>query len=223
MFPQGVGCSQTAKHKEHQLSTLRRTTHRGDFVKLVIVSGMPGAGKTELATVFGNHGVPIVVMGDVIRREATRRGLSPNPANTRKIMLELRDEHGPGAVAEQCIKELKKADAPLVVIEGCRSIVEVEVFDRYADAVTTVSVHSSPRTRFARLVARGREDAPRSWDEFRERDLREISVGLGGVIAMSDIMIVNEGSVEELRQVAEEIARRFIADAGGNPVPRETH
>jgi hypothetical protein len=32
--------------------------------------------------------------------------------------------------------------------------------------------------------------------------LREISVGLGGVIALADTMIINEGSIEELRQIS---------------------
>jgi hypothetical protein len=35
--------------------------------------------------------------------------------------------------------------------------------------------------------------------------LRELSVGLGGIIALSDTMIVNEGTLEEFRRMAKEL------------------
>ena len=178
-------------------------------MKLIIVTGMPGAGKSEVADVFRRKGHPIIVMGDVIRKETKRRGLEANRENTKKIALELREKGGPGAVANQCIEEMKEASADTIVIEGCRSLPEVDVFDDYAEAVTIVSVHSSPKTRFTRLKNRGRDDAPLEWESFRERDLREISIGLGGVIAMSDIVLINEGTLEELHKASEEILKRF--------------
>ena len=178
-------------------------------MKLIIVTGMPGAGKSEVADVFRKNGHPIIVMGDVIREETRRRGLEANRENTKKIALELREKDGPGAVAKHCIEEMKKTSADTIVIEGCRSLAEVDVFDDYAEKVTIVSVHTSPTTRFTRLKDRGRDDAPLEWVSFRERDLREISIGLGGVIAMSDIMLINEGTIEELQKLSEETLKRF--------------
>ena len=69
-------------------------------------------------------------------------------------------------------------------------------------------MHSAPVTRFNRLKARGRKDAPLDWNSFRERDLREISVGLGGVFALSDLMILNEGTIEELRESARGVVEK---------------
>lgn len=178
-------------------------------MKLIIVTGMPGAGKSEVADVFQKNGYPIIIMGDVIREETRRRGLEANRENTKKIALELREKDGPGAVAKHCIEEMKKASSDIVVIEGCRSLAEVDVFDDYAESVTIVSVHTSPTTRFTRLRNRGRDDAPLEWASFKERDLREISIGLGGVIAMSDIMLINESTIEELQKASEEILKRF--------------
>ena len=179
-------------------------------MKLVVVTGMPGAGKSEVADTFRNADVPVIVMGDVIREEVRKRGLEPDPANTKKVMLELRDENGPGAVAMQCIDNLKQTTAELVVVEGCRSVAEIRVFDDYSEKVITVCVHASPATRFERLRARGRDDDPRDWSVFRERDIREISVGLGGVIALSDIMLVNEGTVNELHELSQNVVKRFL-------------
>jgi len=39
--------------------------------------GLPGSGKGEAANVAESAGVPVVVMGDVIREECRDRGLDP--------------------------------------------------------------------------------------------------------------------------------------------------
>jgi len=170
---------------------------------------MPGAGKSELATAFRELSIPVIVMGDVIRTETKSRGLEPNPENTKKVMLELRKLCGPGAVAKHCLDSLRELSSNTIVIEGCRSIAEVDVFDDFADEVIIVCVHTSPKKRYERLRERNRADAPPSWEVFKERDLREISVGLGGVIALSDIMLVNEGTLDELCKESKKIAKKL--------------
>ncbi|MFW9931167.1 MAG: AAA family ATPase [Candidatus Thorarchaeota archaeon] len=179
-------------------------------MNLVIITGMPGAGKGVLADAFREAGIPVIVMGDVIRTETQQRGLEPNPTNTKKVMLELREIDGPGAVALRCVQELRTVLSPTIVIEGCRSIAEIDVFDDYAKRTTIIGVHASPSLRFQRLKDRARKDAPPEWNVFRERDIREISVGLGGVIALSDIMIINESSIEEMQVKSKEIVERFL-------------
>jgi len=179
-------------------------------MKIVIVTGMPGAGKGLLAEAFAEENVPVIVMGDVIRNEARQRGLEPTPENTKQVMLELREKDGLGAVALRCVEFLKSEKSPLVVIEGCRSIAEIDVFDDYAEQVTIIGVHASPSTRFRRLQERARTDAPPNWETFRERDLREISIGLGGVIALSDILLINEDSLEAMKNKAAEISKKVL-------------
>ena len=188
---------------------LNHTKGRLDM-KLVIVTGMPGAGKSEVANAFRQANLPVIVMGDVIREEARKRGLEPNPTNTKKIMLELREQDGPGAVAKHCLEGISSLKSEIVVIEGCRSLAEIDVFDDYATKVAIVCVHSSPSTRFTRLCERGRDDAPQEWASFRERDLREISIGLGGVIALSDVILINEGTLEELQASARRTVESFL-------------
>jgi dephospho-CoA kinase len=182
---------------------------RWTAMKIVIVTGMPGAGKSELAEAFQIAEFPVIIMGDIIREETRQRGLEPNPENTKSVMLDLREKDGLGAVAIRCLDELKRQTAKTVVIEGCRSIAEIDVFDDFADDVKTICVHSSPSVRFERLRERGRDDAPQKWEIFRERDLRELSVGLGGVIALSDIMLINDGTIEELRKKSKALVKRF--------------
>ena len=65
------------------------------------------------------------------------------------------------------------------------------------DDVDVVAIHSSPYTRYERLVKRGRDDAPQTFEEFKDRDSREMGWGLSDLIALSDMIIVNDGTLEE--------------------------
>ena len=170
---------------------------------------MPGAGKSEVANAFHNAGFPLIIMGDVIREETRNRGLEANPENTKKVMLDLRESHGLGAIATLCLDGLHKQESDIIVIEGCRSIAEIDVFDDYAEEVAIICVHASPKIRFSRLQERNREDAPSNWEIFRERDIRELSVGLGGVIALSDIMLINEGTLDKIRKSSKELVAKL--------------
>jgi len=167
---------------------------------LLGVAGMPGAGKATVGEIVRSMGYSVVVMGDEIRDEAKRRGLQPTPENLGTVMLKLREEKGPKIVAERCIPKIEKADGKIVVVEGIRSPHEVEEFKEHFSNFTLIAIHASSETRFQRLFRRRRSDDPDGWETFVERDLRELSVGLGDVIAMADYMMVNEGTKNQLKR-----------------------
>ncbi|MGC8998726.1 MAG: AAA family ATPase [Candidatus Bathyarchaeia archaeon] len=178
--------------------------------KLVVgLAGMPGAGKSVVVNVARANGYGVIVMGDEVRDEARRRGLEPTPENLGRIMLELRKLEGETAIARRCVpKILAKAEGKIIV-DGIRSLAEVEEFKRYFKKFTLVAVHASSETRFKRLFHRQRSDDPKSWEIFHERDMRELSVGLGNAIAMAEHMIVNEGSLEAAKRQAATILKRI--------------
>lgn len=175
--------------------------------KVIAIVGMPGAGKGVVSKAASSRGIPVLVCGDVVREETEKRGLAPTPENTGKVMLAIRQEEGPGVVAERLIPRIGSFTAPLVVVEGVRSMAEVEALRR-SHTVVTVAVHASPKTRYERLVARGRSDDPKSWEEFAERDARELSVGIGNLIALAQEMLVNEKSIEGMNASSESVLSR---------------
>ncbi|QQG49499.1 MAG: AAA family ATPase [archaeon] len=154
---------------------------------------MPGAGKSTAAKALVAGGWTRVVMGDVIREETKRRGLEPDAKNTGEVMKQLRAERGEAAVAELCMKSVEKAGSERVVVDGIRSISEVEEFRKWAK-VLLVAVHASPARRFSLLRERGRADDPLTREMFAERDRRELGVGIGSAIAQADEMVSNEHS-----------------------------
>ena len=168
--------------------------------KVVIgVAGMPGAGKAALRSAAESMSLPVVIMGDEIRDETKRRGLEPTPENIGKVMLMLREEEGLTAVAKRCIPKIDASKSDIVFVDGLRSLHEVDEFKKHFSHVSLVAVHSSPEARFQRLSKRKRSDDPEGWDVFYQRDLRELSVGQGNVIALADYMIVNEGSYDDFK------------------------
>ena len=185
---------------------------------LVLVTGMPGSGKSLVSGVARELGIPVYVMGDVVREEARRRGLEPTPENLNRVARELRERYGARVVAERTAEAIERDGPELAVVDGVRSLAEVEVFRRLG-SVVVVAVHASPRTRFERLRRRGRPGDPRSWEEFVARDMTELGFSLGSVIALADYMLVNEAD----QGLAREKARRLFASllAGRLPSPGE--
>jgi dephospho-CoA kinase len=173
------------------------------------VAGMPGAGKGTVREIFQKMGYTVVVMGDEVREEAKRRNVKPTPENLGMIMLKLREEEGPAAVAKRCIPKMEEAKEK-VVVEGIRSLHEVDEFKKHFQNFTLIAVHASPETRFQRLFQRKRSDDPKRWETFRERDLRELNVGIGAAIATADKVIVNEGSKFQLKRRAREVLKEVL-------------
>jgi dephospho-CoA kinase len=180
--------------------------------KLVIgLTGMPGSGKSLVIKAAQMQGYDVVVMGDVVREETAKRGLELNPVNVGKVMLELRATGGDNVVADKCVPKIEQKPNPKVIVDGLRSFKEAEVFKNNFLNFILVTVHSSPRTRFERLSTRGRSDDPKTWEVFQERDMRELGVGIGNAIALSEYVITNDGTEEALKAAVSEVLRKVEA------------
>ena len=177
---------------------------------VVGVAGMPGAGKDTVREIVQKMGYPIFVMGDEIREEAKRRKLEPTPENLGMVMLKLREEEEPAAIAKRCIPKMEKAKGEVVVVEGIRSLHEVDEFKKHFPNFILVAIHASPEMRFRRLFQRKRSDDPKGWETFMERDLRELGVGIGGAIATADHMIVNEGTKAQLKRKMQKALKEVL-------------
>lgn len=176
-----------------------------EATKLVIgLSGMPGSGKSLVVETAKELGYDIVTMGDVIREETKKRGLELNPQNVGKVMLALRAEGGNYVIAEKCVPKIQAQPSRRVLVDGLRSLYEADIFKAHFHSFTLVAVHAPPEIRFERLKVRGRSDDPQDWAVFHERDMRELGVGLGNVIALAEQIIVNDDSIERFRALVRE-------------------
>ena len=194
--------------------------------------GLPGSGKGEAASVAEAADIPVVVMGDVIRAECRRRGLDPAEHHGR-IARTLREEEGDDAIAARTLPLIREAaaesDRDVVLVDGLRSTVELERFrEAFGDDFTLVAIRAPFDLRAERLDARGRDDSDSDLEALRERDEREIDLGLGDTLDRADVEVDNTGTLNEFRArvrevlgveedgAADEPASTTTADAGGD-------
>jgi dephospho-CoA kinase len=180
---------------------------------IVCLTGMPGAGKSSVASFLKEKGFEIVTMGDVVREEAKKQGLEPTDINLGKMMLKLRQDLGPGAVGYIVLQKLTRdGSSNNVVIDGIRSIAEVEVLKKVGH-VRLLAIHASQETRFKHLKERGRADAPSNSNEFAGRDKRELSVGVSEAIALANEVISNNYlTLEQLKLRAYDIVKEWLEE-----------
>ncbi len=151
---------------------------------------MPGAGKSTIAEGLKSKGYDIINMGNAVRKEAKKRNLESTRSNLGKLMLELREKNGPGAIAELIKSEIESSPSNVILIDGVRSNDEIQVLRKFG-IVKLLAIHASTDTRFDFLQKRGRSDDPQTKEHFEERDNRELGVGISNSIALSDYAISN--------------------------------
>ena len=185
---------------------------------IVGLTGMPGAGKTTVANYLSQKGIPLLIMGDVVREVAEDDGLEPTSDNLAKLMLRLRKRNGPEAVAHLIvnkIKLMKKEDKQLsvVIVDGIRSMAEVQVLRRIG-SVKLLAIHGSTLTRYTHVRERGRSDVPSNIGEFDKRDKIEMDVGISNAIALADETISNNDiSISELCQRSFITVQKWIQES----------
>ncbi len=157
---------------------------------------MPGAGKSTIADGLKSKGYEIINMGNAVRNEAKKRNLEPTGSNLGKLMLELREKNGSGAIAELVKPQIEDSKSNVIIIDGIRSSPEIEVLRKYG-TVKLLAIHASTDTRFGFLQQRGRSDDPQTKENFEERDDRELGVGISNPIALSDDAISNNNLTKE--------------------------
>jgi dephospho-CoA kinase len=195
----GMGCNEGYFYID-----THREDNGGSDIKVIALCGMPGSGKGEVARIVQSLGVPVFSMGDIVREFFSDYCPGRDPMETGIYADEERNVHGKDVWARRLMEKVDsavKADHGIVVIDGLRSSYEAGLFrSHWGYDLKVLAVHSSPDIRFKRLSERGRGDDPSERDVFEERDRRELGWGLGEVIALADIMIINDRDIEHLER-----------------------
>lgn len=175
---------------------------------VIATVGLPGSGKGEAAAVAEELGIPVITMGDVIRKECRDRGLDPSTHHG-EVATSLREEHGRGAVADRSLPLIESAldDAEAVLVDGVRSDAEVDQFEAaFDDEFTLVSIEAPFELRQRRLQERGRDETESSNGEsLRERDERERGFGMDEAMDRAEVRIQNTESLETYRETVRTI------------------
>ncbi len=186
--------------------------------KIVFIVGLAGAGKSAVADELVKKGYAFIRLGQITLDKVKEQGLEPTEENERRIREGFRKEHGMAAFA---ILNIPKFDELLkdsnVVGDGLYSWAEYKVLkEKYGDSMHVIAVYAPPEMRYKRLSERKVEHDPKmrfrsfTVEEGKARDFAEIeNSDKGGPIAMADFTIVNIGTIEELKQKAQDILNKI--------------
>jgi dephospho-CoA kinase len=188
---------------------------------VIVLAGLPGSGKSEASEIAKLMGIPVIIMGDVIRSETAKRGLKPNSQNIGLVATELRAKNGDDVVLQRSWPKISEALSKhnIVMIDGMRSIAEkdalVELMGKKPEILAIIA---SEEIRNLRLIGRGRSDDMKAEkvtnntnkvgkensnimpiSGVSERDKREKGWGVEELLEEANFKIVNEDSVESFR------------------------
>ena len=168
-------------------------------IKVVVFTGMPGSGKSEAVRVARERGFQVLRMGDAVWDEVRRQGLPLEAGQVGRVANEMRASHGADIWARRTLESVDR-EADVIIIDGVRSRAELDAFEEELGAdFYLVLIDCPDELRMERVTSRGRDDDTMSPEAFRARDERELSWGLGEVLASADTVIPNTGTLEELR------------------------
>lgn len=202
-------------------------------MKIIGFVGLPGSGKGEASKIAGQHGLAVVVMGDVIRQEAARQGLEPTDQNLGRIGNYLRAKGGPDAIAKKALDWVMATGKDVVVVDGLRSKAEADFFRNNAEEFHLIEVYAPAETRLRWLAARGRPDDPGSSKidgkivagsrpqdcgaaALEERESREKGWGMCEAINAADMSLRNDRSLDDFRKNVEMVLDLLKAHAASS-------
>lgn len=180
---------------------------------ILAIVGLPGAGKTEATNyLMSKTGWPKVYFGDVTFEEMKKSGLEINEENERKTREALRAEYGMGAYAKLSLPKIEESldQKGGVIVESLYSWEEYLIMkERFGADFRCLAILSSPAIRMERMLKRPVRPL-RSPEEFTSRDYAQIGNShQAGPIARSDYFIVNEGTMDELKNNLDALTREL--------------
>ncbi len=175
---------------------------------IIGLTGKNGGGKGEIAKFLAERGFRALSLSDILREEAQRL---EKPV-TRELLIglgtQLRKEFGAGVLAERIFARLDPEKN--YVIDSIRNPAEAQVFRRRRD-FTLVNVQAPQKLRFERLRLRGRENDPRTYEDFLELEAKEAkspdsnAQQLDQTVALAEVTLENGGPLRELHEKAKKL------------------
>jgi len=164
------------------------------------LTGPNASGKGEVSRFMAEAGFSQHSLSDVVREEATRQGLDHSRDSLIRIGTWLRQEFGPGILAERMLPLLEDRS----VVDSIRNPGEIAVL-RGLPGFHLLGVDAPIELRFERSRLRARSGDGLTLEEFRTKESLELSGEGPGqqlrvCLSLTDTIILNDGTLQDLRR-----------------------
>ena len=178
---------------------------------IIGVTGTNGAGKGTLPEYLTErHNFTHYSARAFIVEEVGRRGLIVDRTSMNQTANDLRKNHGAEYVIKQLFERAKSTGGD-AIIESVRALGEARYLKEQGAFV--VAIDADRKIRYERITKRASETDKVSFEEFCAQEDREMAqeadydMNVGGVMAMADYTLTNDGTLEELHDSIEEMVR----------------
>lgn len=179
---------------------------------IIGVTGNYGAGKDTVAEILQKMDFRHVSFSDLLREELRQRKQKITRDSLIALGNELRERHGADALARMALESVQ--DGENYVFTSIRNPAEVKLLEQRDDFLLA-DVVASDQLRLKRIIARQRENDPKTLKELRDKEQQENSSDphaqqLRAVAAMATVTLRNEGTPGQLQEKVEKMVRDWM-------------
>lgn len=180
---------------------------------LVGVTGPIASGTDSFGKILVEKGFIWFSYSDLLREEMRKKGIELTRKNLQDYGDFIRKKNGEGVLSKILISKMENGKN--YVVGNIRNPGEVDELRKISDFVL-VLINVPINIRFNRAVKRKRENEPIIFEEFKKLDEKDLGINQpkhgqqhGAVFKMVDKIIVNDGSLEELRRKTERFLEKL--------------
>jgi dephospho-CoA kinase len=167
---------------------------------IIGLTGGMASGKRTICDLLKEKGFIRYTFSDILSEELKKKNMPVTRENQQDLGNEIRELEGSGGLAKRLISLILSGND--YVIDGIRNPGEIIELRKQTDFVL-IAINSPQKLRFERIVSRGMERDPKTWEDFLKVDTRDFyeqnpnGIQVGKCIEMADYFIVNDCSIEE--------------------------
>ncbi|MFA6081417.1 MAG: AAA family ATPase [Patescibacteria group bacterium] len=185
-----------------------------DF-KVIGVVGQIASGKGILVKYLTEKlGFTAFSLSSIVHKELEKKGSIKFTRQTlQDVGDELRGEYGDDILAQRIIKAINEQKKDRIVIEGIRNPGEIEFLKKNSNFIL-IGVRANRELRFKRVLSRGKEWDPKTYEDFVKVDKRDLGVGqqksgqqVGKCLAYCDYILTNN---KDLGNFEKKVEKLFI-------------
>lgn len=185
--------------------------------KIIGVVGQIAAGKGILVNYLTSHfDFTSYSLSSIVHDELNKKKAAKFTRQTLQDKGdELRDEFGDEVLARRLFKVINEQKKASIVIEGIRNPGEIEFLKKNQNFIL-IGVKANRELRFKRLLSRGKEWDPKTFEDFLKVDRRDLGVRqgkngqqVGKCLAYSDYILMNNKDVKDFERKVEGLMKKI--------------